>query len=371
MTERSVLSFRSGQSRREFLGTLGAGAAVMSAAACASGGGGSGHTPRAASSDDASLIETDGESGPLIVSTWNFGVAANGAALEQFSKGQGDPLDACEAGVRLVEGDPKVTSVGYGGLPNAEGKVQLDAAVMRGDNLACGGVGGLEGIRHPVSVARRVMESTPHVLLVGQGAHDFAVKEGFPVEDLLTDEIAERWKLWKAEQTRSDGAVEPWEQSRNSPDPAPGEDHDTIGMMVRHEGRLAMAVTTSGLAWKLPGRVGDSPLIGAGGYCDDRAGAAVSTGVGEEVIRSCGSFAVVELMRQGENPAAAIVEVLSRIRETLGRRPSTETKKDVQVAFLAVDVHGRVGAMALQPGFQFALTTGGQTKLHEGAVLLA
>lgn len=347
--------------RREFLGAVGA-----SAVGAAAVGGVTGCASPAASAAAQSLGGLSGRA-PLIVSTWNFGVPANEAAAARLAQPGAHPVDAVEAGVQVPEGDPSITSVGYGGWPNADGVVELDACIMRGDDLACGGVAGLRDILHPIAVARRVMDRTRHVLLVGDGARDFAIAQGFETQDLLTERAARRLEERRAERGGG-GGDEPWERIGPVIED-PNEDHDTIGMIAMAEGKLAMAVTTSGMAWKLPGRVGDSPIVGAGGYVDDDAGAAVSTGVGEEVIRSCGSAMIVEAMRRGDHPTDAIAEVLRRIRRTTTTRGSTPYDKAPQIAFLAVDRHGRVGALALLPGFDYALTQDGETRLVSADVL--
>ena len=300
----------------------------------------------------------------LVVSTWWFGLAANGAAWDVLRADGAHPLDAVEAGVRLPEADPEVNSVGYGGLPNAEGVVQLDASVMRGDTLGCGAVASLENILHPVSVARLVMEKTPHVLLVGPGALAFARAQGFEEQDMLAPKAKQAWEDWKAKrgQAGANGAAlgtEPFEVAR-----ATALDHDTIGMIALDRGRFATAVTTSGLAWKLPGRVGDSPIVGAGSYCDDQVGAAVSTGVGEEVIRTGGCVSIVEGMRRGLPPRRACIEVLHRIRraqQALGRQGD--------VAFIAVSRGGEVWGGSLLPGFEYAYTDGDGTRKIAGEVI--
>ncbi|MCZ6602877.1 MAG: N(4)-(beta-N-acetylglucosaminyl)-L-asparaginase, partial [Planctomycetota bacterium] len=234
---------------------------------------------------------------PIVISTWKHGVAANEAAWKILSEG-GSSLDAVEAGVRVSEGDPNVSSVGYGGRPNADGVVELDAAIMNGVTRQAGSVGSIQKIKHPISVARRVMEKTPHVMLVGDGARRFAVAEGFPEEDLLTERSREAYQKWKA-------------KPKGGP-----EGKDTIGMVaVDKEGGLSAACTTSGLAWKLPGRVGDSPLIGSGLYADVSAGGASATGIGEEVIKVCGSFLIVETMRHGASPQDACETAIARILE--------------------------------------------------------
>jgi len=279
-----------------------------------------------------------------VVSTWEFGVAANQAAWTILAAG-GKALDAVEAGARVPEADLKNHSVGRAGYPDRDGHVSLDASIMDGDG-SCGAVAALENIAHPISVARRVMERTPHVLLVGAGALQFALEQGFPKEELLTPESERAWREFlKSGQYKPTGAYEP------STAPGSPGNHDTIGMLALDaHGGLAGACTTSGLAWKLRGRVGDSPIIGAGLYVDNEVGAATSTGVGEEVIRSAGSFLVVELMRQGRSPQEACREAVQRIAR---RRP--KIAREIQVGFLALNRHGEAGAWALQKGFNYAV----------------
>lgn len=277
-----------------------------------------------------------------IASTWGFGQAANAVAWKKLAAGVDHPLDAVEAGVRVTEADASIQSVGYGGNPNALGVVQLDAAIMRGDTLDCGSVAAIEEILHPVSVARLVMERSRHVLLAGAGAQLFALEHGFTTQDLLTVKARDAWQRWVAS---------------NAERPAPEDDHDTIGMIVKDGSRFAMAVTTSGAAYKLPGRVGDSPIVGAGGYCDDEAGGCVATGTGEEVIRNCGSFAVVDAMRRGAHPAEATAEVVARIE----RRMVDGGRKHF-IGMVAMDRHGRVGGASTNASFPYALTdTSGTT----------
>lgn len=292
---------------------------------------------------------------PLVVSTWDFGVAANKAAWEILSAG-GKSLDAVEAGARIPEADLKNHSVGRAGYPDRDGHVTLDASIM--DELGnCGAVAAMEHIAHPVSVARRVMEKTPHVLLVGEGATQFAVEEGFAREELLTPESREAWQKWLQEHSGYHPVPnhENRDYGQNSPQtgavPGGPGSHDTIGILaIDHHGNLSGACTTSGMAWKMRGRVGDSPIIGAGLYVDNNVGAATSTGVGEEVIRNAGSFLVVELMRQGRSPLEACQEAVRRI---LSRKVTRE--KDFQVGFLAVNKSGDIGAWAVQKGFTYAV----------------
>jgi len=255
-------------------------------------------------------------------------------------------LDAVQRGVMLVEADPSNESVGYGGLPNRDGVVELDAAIVDGATLEAGSVAALRGIRNPVAVARLVMEKTPHVMLVGDGAQEFALENGFKKEKLLTPESRRRWKEMKA---NPDGAA---------------RGHDTIGMVaLDRNGSMAAACTTSGLAWKLPGRVGDSPLIGDGLYCDQKAGGAAATGVGEEVIKVCGSYQVVEFMRQGVEPDEAIRRVLHRIVRREGYDPEDN------IAFVALRADGEVGYGSILPGFQAAVSRGSDHRLLDAPSL--
>jgi N4-(beta-N-acetylglucosaminyl)-L-asparaginase len=285
-----------------------------------------------------------------VVSTWDFGVAANQAAWSVLAGG-GKALDAVETGAKVPEADLKNHSVGRAGYPDRDGHVSLDASIMDGDG-SCGAVAALENVAHPISVARRVMEKTPHVLLVGEGALQFALEQGFAKEELLTPESAQAWREWlKSAQYKPviNGEVRSYDASKGTPG---GKDnHDTIGMLALDaHGALAGACTTSGMAWKLRGRVGDSPIVGAGLYVDNEVGAATSTGVGEEVIRTAGSFLVVELMRQGRTPQEACREAVLRIAR---RKP--KAAKEIQVGFLAMNRNGEVGAFALQKGFTYAV----------------
>ncbi|WP_394827147.1 isoaspartyl peptidase/L-asparaginase family protein [Pendulispora albinea] len=287
-----------------------------------------------------------GAAGAIVLSTWNFGQAANEGAWKILSAG-GRALDAVEAGVRIPEADPKITTVGYGGAPDRDGHVTLDACIMD-EQGNCGSVACLEHIMHPISVARKVMETTPHVLLVGEGALQFAVANGFPKQNLLTPESEKAWKEW-----RKTSLYKPIVNIEN---------HDTIGMIALDQsGRLAGACTTSGMAYKMRGRVGDSPIIGAGLYVDGAIGAATSTGVGEEVIRIVGCHLVVELMRQNHTPEDACRLAVERIVERGPRRA-----RDIQVGFLALNRHGAYGAYCLQKGFQYAVRSDTQNVLLDG-----
>ena len=272
---------------------------------------------------------------PIVISTWNFGLAANAAAWKILAPG-GRALDAVEAGAKIPEGDPNETSVGFGGLPDREGKVTLDACIMD-EQGNCGAVAFLQEIMHPVSVARMVMEKTPHVMLVGDGALQFALDNGFRKTKLLTPKAQRAWREWL-------------KKSEYKP-VINIENHDTIGILARDQaGNLSGACTTSGMAYKMHGRVGDSPIIGAGLYVDNEVGAAAATGVGEEVIRIVGCHLVVELMRQGLSPEAACRQAVERI---LKKNPARA--KEVQVGFLALNKKGESGAWSLQKGFNYAV----------------
>jgi N4-(beta-N-acetylglucosaminyl)-L-asparaginase len=283
---------------------------------------------------------------PIVLSTWNFGLQANVEAWKVLSAG-GRALDAVEAGARVPEGDPKETSVGLGGLPDRDGHVTLDACIMD-ENGSCGSVAFLEHIVHPISVARKVMEKTPHVMLVGEGALQFALANGFKKEKLLTKESEKAWKEWlkKAE----------YKPVANI------ENHDTIGIIALDaSGNLSGACTTSGMAYKMRGRIGDSPIIGAGLYVDNEVGAATATGVGEEVIRIVGCHLVVELMRQGHSPQEACTLAVDRI---LKKNPARA--KEVQVGFLALNKNGEYGAFCLQKGFTYAVHTQSGNQMYDG-----
>ena len=280
---------------------------------------------------------------PVALATWKFGYKAVEIAAPLLASGA-SALDAGERGVNAVELDPDVTSVGLGGLPNEDGVVELDAAVMTGTPHRYGAVGGLRGIAPACSVARKVMEKTSHCLLVGAGAKKFALECGFQEQELLTNAARETWLKWRA--------------SRN----LPLESHDTIGFIALDaRGHLAAVLSTSGLAWKLAGRVGDSPIAGAGLFVDAGAGAACGTGVGEEIMRVAGSAVIVEAMRHGASPQEGVEEALRRI---LHASPRASTDPSVQVGFLAINTKGETGAGALSPSraFEYALWRGGMEK---------
>jgi len=297
---------------------------------------------------------------PIVISTWDFGKAANAGAWEILSKG-GRALDAVEAGVMIPEADENNQSVGYGGLPDRDGKVTLDACIMD-ENYNCGSVMCLEHIMHPISVARMVMEKTPHIILAGDGALQFALSNGFTKQNLLTPASEKAWKEWL-----KTAKYEPVKNIENQmggkkTDKMPGgpNNHDTIGMLAMDaSGNFSGACTTSGMAYKIHGRVGDSPVIGAGLYVDNEVGGATATGVGEEVIRIVGAHLIVELMRQGLSPEAACKEGVERI---IKRNP--KKAKEVQVGFLALNKKGEFGAYCLQKGFTYAVRNNKEEKIY-------
>lgn len=279
---------------------------------------------------------------PMAISTWNHGYEANKAAWKVLEAG-GSALDAVEQGVRVTESDPDNLSVGIGGLPDRDGHVTLDASIMKG-NGECGSVTFLEHIKHPVSVARAVMEKTPHVMLSGEGALQFALEQGFMKENLLTEKAEKAWEKWLEEKD--------YKPVINI------ENHDTIGMLAIDSNRkLAGACTTSGLAYKMHGRVGDSPIIGAGLYVDDEVGAATATGMGELVLKTLGSFLMVELMRNGYSPQEACEEGIRRIVKKI------PGYKDFQIGYLTVNTAGETGAYAIHKGFNYALFRDGKFEL--------
>ncbi len=284
---------------------------------------------------------------PVILSTWNFGIRANEVAMQELNDG-GSVTDAVEKGAMVIEADPKNMSVGIGGLPDSTGRVTLDAAIMGPDGNA-GSVCFLENIVHPIAVARMIMDSTPHVMLAGEGALKFALENGFKQENLLTEDSKKAW-LKEMKEKGFDPQIN-WENN-------PEIYHDTIGLLALNtNGDIAGACTTSGLGYKMRGRVGDSPIIGAGLYVDNEVGGATATGMGELVMKTVGSFLVVELMRNGLSPQEAAEEAVLRIV-----RKVPEHRK-YQVGFIAVNKKGETGAYCLNPGFNYALYKEGRNKL--------
>lgn len=282
-------------------------------------------------------LESSGEKfKPLILSTWDHGMPANDKAWQVLME-TGNLVSAVEEGVKVTELDMDNLSVGLQGLPDREGIPTLDASIMKGDG-SCGSVAFVRQVRHPISLARKVMEETPHVMLAGEGARQFAIEQGFPMEkEELSPKAKELYEEWKVE-------------SKYKPI-VNIENHDTIGMIaLGPDGKLAGSCTTSGLAYKMHGRVGDSPIIGAGLFVDDEVGAATATGLGESIIRICGSFLIVELMRQGRTPQEACEEAVRRLIAK-----NSKDIKDIQAGFLAINKDGEYGAYAVQQGFTYAM----------------
>lgn len=319
--------------RRKFLSKSllgGLGILTTSHAAC--------QNPKASISAPLAPIPGD----PLIISTWNHGIHANKAAWQSLQKG-GSALDAVEEGVKIVEADPNTTTVGYGSTPDRDGHVTLDACIMNHEG-DCGSVCFLEHIMHPISVARKVMEETPHVMLAGSGALQFALEQGFEKTNLLTPEAKARWEKWMVE--------------KNYKPLINIENHDTIGMLaIDSQGKMAGSCTTSGLGYKMRGRVGDSPIIGAGLFVDGEVGAAVATGLGEMIMKTLGAFLIVELMRQGASPREACEEGVKRLAKKV------KNYQEAQACFIAIDNKRAHGAYAIHPGFSYALAKGEENSL--------
>jgi isoaspartyl peptidase/L-asparaginase-like protein (Ntn-hydrolase superfamily) len=279
------------------------------------------------------LARTEGK--PIIMSTWDFGMQANLRAWEVMGQGL-SVLDAVESGIRVVEADPENLSVGLGGLPDREGIVTLDACIMDKHGHA-GSVTFLQDILHPISVARKVMEETPHVMLSGSGALNFALQHGFERTNLMTETSRKAWEEWMV--------TSQYKPVINI------ENHDTIGLLaIDQDGDFAGGCSTSGLAFKMHGRVGDSPIIGAGLFVDNEVGAAVATGLGELVLRTLSAFLVVELMRVGRDPEDACRQAILRIIEKYPEH------LEAQVAVIALNKAGETGAFAIHPGFSYALS---------------
>jgi len=287
---------------------------------------------------------------PFVISTWEHGLAANEEAWKLISNG-GKAIDAAEAGVRITESDPKVRTVGIGSYPDREGIVTLDACIMDGATGGCGAVAFLQDIENPISVARMVMDKTPHVMLVGEGARQFALSQGFQKINLLTDESAEDYRKW-LEHSKYEPIINI-------------ENHDTIGLLaLDSSGNLAGACTTSGAAYKMHGRVGDSPIIGAGLYVDNEVGGACATGLGEAVIRAAGSAMVVEAMRNGMTPLEACQMVVNRIIK------KEKDLKNLQVGFVALRKDGTYGSYCIYNGFNYAVTNAAGSQLLDASFAL-
>lgn len=319
--------------RRNFLGSLGIGYAAFLAACKTS---------------DAI------QKGPLVISTWANNRKANAEAWKVLES-NGTALDAVHIGVQVPEADPNDQSVGFGGLPDRDGKVTVDACIM--DHLGnIGAVFALEHILHPISVARMVMEKTPHVQLAGDGALQFALEMGFEKVNLLTEESKSAWEEWLT--TSNYNPMNTVENILKTIK----DNHDTIGMLALDAtGNLAGACTTSGMAYKIRGRVGDSPIIGSGLYVDNEIGAASATGVGEEIIRICGSHTVVEMMRQGHSPNQACKMAVERLVKMRGR----DKIKNLQIGLIAMNKAGEYGCFALNKDFTMAVQDGEGVKVVE------
>lgn len=298
---------------------------------------------------------------PLAIATWAPNLPACKKAFEEMQKGK-SVLDAVETGIHIPEADPSDTSVGFGGFPDRDGHVTLDACIM--DHFGnTGAVLGLEHIKHPISVARLVMEKTPHVILSGNGALSFALTQGFQKENLLTPSSEQAWRKWletaKYQPSETIDALEkraaPALQKQNLPSwPLPDANHDTIGLLCMDaEGNISGGCSTSGMAFKMNGRIGDSPIIGAGLFVDNKVGAATCSGLGEEIIKVCGSHTVVEMMRQGAHPEDACKEAIKRI--AYHQRNRKTPIQGLQAGFIALDKQGRYGAFALHKNFSYAV----------------
>lgn len=308
---------------------------------------------------------------PLVISTWKHGIAANEKAMEVLLEGKCS-LDAVEEGVKVAENDPNVLSVGYGGLPDAEGRVTLDAAIMDW-KARIGSVVCVEHIKNPVSVARLILERTEHVCLAGEGAYNFAITNGFQPDILHTEGSIKKYNEWKSGRYgRSQEFHTDEYKVKKSNGLGMNDDgnHDTIGMVaIDKDGHISASCTTSGTAWKLHGRVGDTPIIGAGLYVDGEIGGAASTGRGEECVRACGSFLVVEMMGRGMSPQEACEHAVKRVIK-LNLLSHTNRDHDYQVGFIAVNNNGEFGAASVREGFEYALHTGGKNTLNKSKFII-
>lgn len=301
---------------------------------------------------------------PLMLATWTFGQPANAAGWPHLARDGGGALDAVEHACRAIEADPTNMTVGYGARPDAAGEVTLDAAIMLAPARR-GSVCFVRRFMHPISIARLVMETTPHVLLAGDGAERLALAHGMAPGDLLTDAARRQFQEWRRKHPASGAIARPTANVEEAGRLPVEEDHDTVGVLALDpRGRMAGACSTSGLAYKRPGRVGDSPIIGHGLYVDPRHGAAVATGVGELIMGVCGTFLAVERMRQGDSPAEAAAEVIRRIAEAYDLTP------DHQAGVITLAPSGEWSSAALRPGFRVAVRTPERDELTDPAHVL-
>ena len=373
-------------SRRTFIGTGAAAAAAGLALPKVSAAG----TVVTEVVDRSSLVPRGFAPGtlPIVIGAANGFISknANGktgieVAYDMLRKGS-DPLDAVIAGVNVVELDPNDQSVGIGGLPNEEGVVQLDASVMHGPTKRAGSVGAIEDIATPSLVAKAVMDYTDHIMLVGAGAKKFALELGFKEQNLLTDQSRQDWLRWKATLNPTDNWLNPPPRGGRPPAPEPDGTHvyhdaqgvaHTYGTInlnaVTASGDVASVTTTSGLSWKIPGRVGDSPIIGAGQYCDNEIGAAGSTGRGEANIKVCGAFLAVEYMRQGMTPEAALMKVMERVIAMTESRLLVNGKPTFQLQYYAVNKKGEYAGACAYEGSEFSVADSKGARLEKCAYL--
>jgi N4-(beta-N-acetylglucosaminyl)-L-asparaginase len=379
-------------SRRDFLGAGAVAAAGLTLPSLAAA------MPAIAVRDRAELIPTAFAGRPVIISAANgynrdpSGKRGIEVAWDLLSKGA-DPLDAIVAGVQIVELDPTDNSVGLGGLPDEDGVVQLDASVMHGPTRRAGAVGAIEDIATPAAVARDVMNHTDHIMLAGAGAKKFALQMGYKEQNLLTPEAREMWIRWKSKLNPSDNWLDPVDRPAGArPTPSGGKKPDdeerqatnhvwydasgvahtygTINMnAVTASGDIGSVTTTSGLSWKIPGRVGDSPIIGAGQYCDNEVGAAGSTGRGEANIKVCGAFLAVEFMRQGMTPQQALMKTMERVIAMTEDRLLVNGKPTFQLQFYAVNKKGDYAGACCYEGSQFAVADAKGARLEECAYM--
>jgi N4-(beta-N-acetylglucosaminyl)-L-asparaginase len=306
---------------------------------------------------------------PLVIASVN-GMKATAKAMEMIRSGA-DVLDAVIAGVNIVEDDPDDNSVGYGGLPNEDGEVELDASVMHGPTARCGAVGALKFIKNPSKVARLVMQRCDHIFLVGEGALRFALAHGFQKENLLTEKSRELWLRWKENMSEKDNWLAP-ESGPSRESALALMTYGTINCCaVNDKGDLAGVTTTSGLSWKLAGRVGDSPIIGAGLYVDNEVGAAGSTGRGEANIKVCGAHTVVEMMRLGKSPEEACLEALKRVVKTTTEKRllNEQGRPNFGLSYYAIDKKGAYGGASLYSGSRFCINDGSASRQVECAYL--